>query len=241
MPTVLITGANRGVGLEFTRQYAADGWDIIACCRQPTKADKLQALARTDKKIRIQPLDVADFKAVTALAGTLKDTPLDLLINNAGVFSGLGFSYSEGRKVDDSQEFGSLDSEAWDRVLRTNTIAPIMMTQAFVPHLAKGKDSKAIMISSGMGSIEKMGPGYIAYCTSKAALNAAMRNIAHNLKQQKIAAACFHPGWVQTDMGGTHAQVKPEDSVSGMRKVIAGLTLKQTGQFINYKGEILPW
>jgi NAD(P)-dependent dehydrogenase (short-subunit alcohol dehydrogenase family) len=234
MSSVLITGASRGLGLEFTRQYAADGWDVIACCREPKKADKLQALAKDNKKIRIEPLDVSDFSAPAKLAEKLKGITLDILINNAGIYSGTD------AKHDDSQTFGTLNAEAWNTVLRTNTIAPIMVTQAFAPLMAK-KGAKIIMISSGMGSIEQAGEGVIAYRTSKAALNAAMHNIAMTLRPQHITVISFHPGWVKTDMGGSGADITPEQSVSGMRKTIVSLTEKQSGQFLRYSGEIIPW
>lgn len=241
MPTLLITGASRGIGLEFTRQYAAGGWAVIACCRNPMKADKLKALAAVHKNMRIEALDVTDPKAIEALAEKLKGTAIDLLINNAGIFSGSGYTFSSGVKEDKSQDFGSIDGEAWSRVFATNSIAPILVIQAFTPHLAKGQDRKAVNITSKMGSIELMGSGYIAYCTSKAALNAAMRNIAANLKAQNIAVANLHPGWVKTDMGGAGAPVDPEDSVAGLRKVIAGLSLKNTGEFFGYDGKTIPW
>jgi NAD(P)-dependent dehydrogenase (short-subunit alcohol dehydrogenase family) len=235
MPTILITGASRGLGLEFSRQYAADGADIIACCRDPGKAEKLRALAAQHKNIRTETLDVTDAKSITALAAKLKDTAIDILINNAGIISG------SGSKNDNTQSFGSIDAEAWDHVLRTNTIAPIMIAEAFVPHLARGKERKLIMLTSKMGSIAEMGGGYLAYRTSKAALNAAMVTISHDLKNQDIIVANLHPGWVKTDMGGAGAQIDPETSITGMRKVIAGLTPGKTGKFFNYDGAVIAW
>ena len=234
MPILLVTGASRGLGLEFTRQYAAEGWDVIACCRSPQKAKELQALAKENKKIRIETLDVSDFTAPAKLAEKLKDTSIDVLINNAGVYSGTN------AKHDDSQTFGTMNAEAWSTVLRTNTIAPIMVTQALTPLMSK-KGAKIVMISSGMGSIENAGEGVIAYRTSKAALNAAMRSIAMTLRAQHVSVISFHPGWVKTDMGGSGADITPEQSVSGMRKVIGGLTEKQSGGFYRYSGEVIPW
>lgn len=235
MPTILITGASRGLGFEFTHQYAHEGADVIACCRAPDKAEKLKAIAQQHKNIRIEALDVTDGKSIAALAVRLKDTAIDILINNAGIISG------GNGKEDGTQDFGAVDAEAWDHVLRTNTIAPIMVLQALVPNLASNKNSKAIMITSKMGSIGEMGGGYLAYRTSKAALNAAMVTVSHDLKQKNIAIANLHPGWVKTDMGGAGAQITPETSVTGMRKVIAGLTLAKTGQFFNYDGTIIAW
>jgi len=240
MPSVFITGASRGIGLEFARQYAGAGWDVIAGCRTPAKANMLQALAAKHKNIRIEPLDVTDAKSIATLAAKLKDTAVDLLINNAGIFSGARGATS-AEHGDESQEFGSIDAENWDRVLRTNTIAPIMVTQALAACVARGKQRKIAMITSKMGSIAEMGDGYIAYRSSKAALNAAMVTIAHDLKAQGIAVINLHPGWVKTDMGGEGAQITPDISVRGMRKVIDGLALKDTGKFFGYDGKIIAW
>jgi NAD(P)-dependent dehydrogenase (short-subunit alcohol dehydrogenase family) len=240
MPTVLITGANRGLGLEFVRQYAADHWAVIAVCRHPEKAEELQSLMNKHNSVRIEALDAADTKSIQILTEKLDDIEIDVLINNAGIFSGGTFSGS-ATKVDKGQEFGSFDAEAWNKVLRVNTIAPIMMTEALLPHLQRSKDAKVINITSRMGSIDEMGSGYIAYRTSKAALNAAMRVIMHDLKAKGITIANLHPGWVQTDMGGKEAPLQPEISIKGMRKVIEWLTLKDSGQFISYDGKSIPW
>jgi NAD(P)-dependent dehydrogenase (short-subunit alcohol dehydrogenase family) len=243
MPTVLITGANRGIGLEFVRQYAAEGWNGIACCRNLQKADQLQALAKAHKNIRIEALDVTDTKSIAALAAKLKDTPIDLLINNAGIYSGSGGdgSHFSSNNRDPSQTFGSLDAESWGRVLRTNAIAPLMVAQALMPSLTKSKNAKIVMITSRMGSIANAEEGDIAYRSSKAALNAAMHNIAMSLQSKSITVVAVHPGWVKTDMGGAYADMTPEQSVSALRKLIAELTLKQTGQFLRYNGESVPW
>lgn len=248
MPTILITGANRGLGLEFVRQYAADGWDVIACCRNPAKATDLQKLAAKQENILIETLDVTDLKSIDALAKNLKDRVIDLLINNAGILSGDGQSYApdrerapDGRMNGEGQSFGSIDAAGWQKVLAANTIAPVMMLQAFVSHLMRSENPKLVNITSKMGSIGEMGTGYIAYRTSKAALNAAMCNIGPDLQAKKIAWVNFHPGWVQTDMGGKSADITPDVSITGMRKVIAGLTLKNTGQFLDYQGKTVPW
>jgi NAD(P)-dependent dehydrogenase (short-subunit alcohol dehydrogenase family) len=240
MPTVLITGANRGLGLEFVRQFAAQEWAVIAVCRHPEKADELQKLMSKYNRVRIEALDVGDLASVKILTEKLEDIEIDVLINNAGIFSGGSFSGS-ATKVDRGQEFGSLDAEAWDKVLRINTIAPIMMTEALLPHLLRSEDPKVINISSKMGSIEEMGSSYIAYRTSKAALNAAMRVISHDLKSKGVIIVNLHPGWVQTDMGGKEAPLKPEDSVKGMIKVITKLTPKDSGTFIGYDGKVIAW
>ena len=243
MPVVLVTGASRGLGFEFVRQYAADGWDVIACCRKPEAAKELRALAAKQKTVRVEALEVTDQNSIGALAQKLKNVPLDLLINNAGIFSGTG---RDGRDFQDdaddkSQSFGTIESAAWARVLETNAIAPIMVTEALTGNLLLGKGRKAVMITSKMGSIELAGEGDIAYRSSKAALNAAMHNIALSLKDRNVTVAALHPGWVKTDMGGSRALLAPEESITGMRQVIAGLTPDKTGQFFDYSGKALPW
>jgi NAD(P)-dependent dehydrogenase (short-subunit alcohol dehydrogenase family) len=240
MPNALITGANRGIGLEFVRQYAHDGWTVIACCRSPSRATELLSFSRDHEAISVESLDVADTRSVSALAQKLRATPIDLLINNAGIYSGADRARFAG-SGDISQSFGTIDYDAWEQVLRVNTIAPIRIIEAFAPLLAKQHGAKIINITSRMGSLEEMGNGSIAYRTSKAALNAAMRVIAHDLQAQKISIVNLHPGWVQTDMGGKNAHLKTEESVRSLRKTIAGIDLKTSSQFLNYDGTIIPW
>jgi NAD(P)-dependent dehydrogenase (short-subunit alcohol dehydrogenase family) len=237
MPTVLITGANRGLGLEFVTQYAAESWDVVACCRAPDKADKLQALAKAHKNVTIHQLEVSESKSLSALAERLKTTALDLLINNAGIYSGGGGTLGN----DKSQTFGNIDAIAWAKVLLVNTIAPIMTIQAFASRMKRGAGKKIINITSRMGSLMEMGAGSIAYRSSKAALNGAMRVVKHDLDADSIAIYNFHPGWVQTDMGGKSAHLTPHESVTAMRKTIAGLTHAQSGSYFNYDGQIIPW
>lgn len=239
MPTVLITGANRGIGLEFANQYADEKWNVIAACRQPDKADTLQDLARLTSSIQIEKLDVTDQTSIDALASKLNGQAIDVLINCAGIYSGGSGTGIE--HDDDTQTFGTIDPEAWDKVLRTNTIAPIMVTQAFTPHVLLGEQKKIVMLSSMMGSISRNTKGAIAYRTSKAALNMAMRNVAQALHEHQIAVVSLHPGWVRTDMGGSQAAISTDESVTGMRKIIADLTLEQSGSFLGYDGETWPW
>lgn len=239
MPTILITGANRGLGLEFVRQYAADGARVIACCRAPAAAEALNKLAADHSQVTVEELDVIRPASIAALAGRLQGGALDVFINNAGVLTGS----TTGASVagDPSQTFGTLDSDAWDYVLRINTIAPIMLAEAFSPHVAASGQGKIINISSSMGSLARGQSGFTAYRSSKAALNSAMLSIAVPLAKLGITIANLHPGWVQTDMGGQGADITPEESISGMRKVIAALTLKDTGRFLDYTGAIVPW
>jgi NAD(P)-dependent dehydrogenase (short-subunit alcohol dehydrogenase family) len=240
MPTILITGCNRGLGLEFARQYAAEGWDVIACCRHPKKADKLQALVAQSPNVRILELDVSDISSFSAFSASLKDVAIDLLINNAGILSG-GATSTTALKGDVGQILPTIDSTAWTQVLAVNTLAPIMLTQSLLPQLKRGRECKVIMISSGWGSIENMEPNFIAYRTSKAALNAATRNIAMALKAEKIICVSISPGWVSTDMGGVGADLTPEESVSGLRKTISALTPQNSGQFLRRDGGRSAW
>ncbi len=239
--TVLITGASRGLGLEFVRQYAADGANVIACCRAPSSAEALQALAKANPLIVIEKLNVTDDANISALAEKLKDTAIDLLINCAGIYSGAG-PHVSAESDDKTQSLGSINSAHWMKVLRTNTIAPIMVAEAFQKNLSRKAGSKLIMISSRMGSIDHISrEGDIAYRSSKAALNAAMKSVSISLKNQKSIVACLHPGWVKTDMGGKGADLTPKQSVTQMRGVISSLKQENSGQFLNFNGQNIPW
>ncbi len=238
MPTLLITGANRGLGLEFTRQYAADGWNVVACCRAPEKAEALQALVKSSPLVKREALEVTDAASIAALAAKLQDAGIDLLINNAGIYSGAA---NAALGKDSSQNFGTIDAAAWATVLNVNTIAPIMIIEAFTPHVKKSAGKKFVNITSRMGSLTEMGAGSVAYRSSKTALNGAMRVIAHDLQPQRLSVYNFHPGWVQTDMGGKNAHLTPEQSVTAMRATIAKLTPESSGSYLNYDGQIIPW
>lgn len=224
MPTALVTGANRGIGLEFVRQYAGAGWHVIATCRKPDTAAELKAVAGT---VEIHRLDVTDAGQIAALAQTLKGRPIDLLINNAGIM-GHG-------------TIGRIDYAAWEEVLRVNTLAPVRIVEALLPNVAASERRQIVALTSRMGSIAESGGGYYAYRSSKAALNAAMHALAADLKGQRITVALFHPGWVKTDMGGPGALVAPRDSVAGMRAVIERLRPADSGRFFNYDGSEIPW
>lgn len=227
MPTVMITGANRGLGLEFARQYLADGWRVVATCRTPKQAKELVGLKGN---IKIRPLDVTDAAQVRALARSLKGTAIDVLINNAGIF---------GPRKD---VFGRVDTEAWDEVFRVNVMAPMLISEVFADHVTRSEKKTIIAITSKMGSIEgtNTGGGYI-YRSSKAALNMVMRSLSVTLKPRGITVAMIHPGWVRTDMGGAGAAIDPVESVAAMRKLIAGLKPKASGSFYNYDGTPIPW
>ncbi|NOU13411.1 MAG: SDR family oxidoreductase [Methylococcaceae bacterium] len=231
MTTVLITGANRGLGLEFTRQYAAAGWDVIAACRQPDQANDLIELANRYPCIRLATLNVAEFDQIDTLANKLSDTPIDILINNAGVY---GDERGHG--------FGHLDYDAWTNTLKINSQAPIKLAEAFLANIKLGNKKLIVTISSLMGSMaDNTSGGSILYRSSKAAVNAAMKSLAIDLSDLAIGSLILHPGWVRTDMGGPNGLIDVEQSVSGMREVIAGFSLVQSGAFIKYDGSPLPW
>jgi NAD(P)-dependent dehydrogenase (short-subunit alcohol dehydrogenase family) len=241
MPTVMITGANRGLGLEFIRHYANNGWNVIGTCRDPDKAKDVQAAATGHPKLRIVALDITNAESRKTLAKQLKDAAIDVLINNAGILSGNAASAWEDDNAPD-QIFGSLDADAWAKVLLTNTLAPVMVSEAFLGHIKNGAQRKIIMISSLAGSITGMSRiGHIAYRSSKTALNTAMHNMSLGLEKDGIIVVSLHPGWVQTDMGGKGADITPAQSIEGMTEVIAGLSLSDSGKFLDYKGAEVPW
>jgi NAD(P)-dependent dehydrogenase (short-subunit alcohol dehydrogenase family) len=217
MPTVLITGANRGIGLEFARQYAADSWSVVATARRPEAAGELNKLGA-----EVWPLDAADPASINALAASLKDRGIDVLIANAGMLP------------------RGVDAGEWAKAFATNCIGPTLLAKALKPNMVAG--GKMVAITSKMGSIaDNDSGGAIAYRSSKAALNAAWRSLSIDWRGDDVTLAMLHPGWVQTDMGGAGAAIAPPTSVTDMRKTIAGLTPNQSGSFLNYDGQELPW
>ena len=226
--TILITGTNRGIGLEFTQQYAADGWDVIACCREPKSAGALQVLANTYKNIEIVTLDVADFVQIDAVALQLKDHKIDVLINNAGVYP--------------ESSLGDVNYDDWASAFKINSMAPLKMAEAFMPHIVKSRLKKVATLSSKMGSIDdNSGGGSYIYRSSKTAVNMMMKSLAIDVKTNGVSVVTLHPGWVQTDMGGPNGQVTTQTSVTGLRKVIADLSLENSGKFIAYDGKEIAW
>jgi len=222
----MITGAARGLGLDFTRQYAAKGWKIHACARS---AEGLKGIAGD---IHHHPLDVTDYAAVKALAAKLSDEAIDVLICNAGV---------GGERGSNAQDLGTLDPVLWRRIFEVNTLAPLMMAEAFAPHVARSAQKKLIGISSILGSIGKNNGGRYFYRASKTALNMEWSVLAKDLESKGVICVVLHPGWVQTDMGGPTATLTIEQSVPGMVKVIDGLKPSDNGRFLQYDGSELPW
>lgn len=242
MPTMLITGGNRGLGLEFVEQYLAEGWHVIASCRVPDKADELNALrAGAGDLLEIEALDVDDDKSVATLAEKLQGRAIDLLINNAGTIDKEAYGTAAYDDVDDPDP-GTYDFNEWRRVMDTNLLGPIRVTSAFVEHMTRAENPILVMMGSGLSSIanNKL-PGRYSYRTSKAALNMAMRGMAVWLEPKNITTVTISPGWTRTGLGGPNAVNSVDNSVQGMRKVIAGLSLQDVGRFINFDGEEIPW
>jgi NAD(P)-dependent dehydrogenase (short-subunit alcohol dehydrogenase family) len=227
MPSVLITGANRGLGFEFAKQYARDGYRVFATARE--RGPALETLQKQHDNLSLHALEVTDAKSVRALASELKSEPIDILINNAGTM---------GPKA---QSLGQIDYDGFLDTLRINTLGPLRVAEAFIESVASSQRKLMVAITSGMGSISDSSGGSYAYRASKAALNMSFHNLGMDLKSRGIIAVVINPGWVQTDMGGTHAPTTPEDSISAMRKVFDSLTLADAGSFKNYRGSDYGW
>lgn len=228
--TILITGANRGIGLEFVRRFAADDWQVIACCRDPAAAGELQALAQTTSGIEIQALDVTDYPRMQALAAELAGRPIDILLSNAGIYGPKGVA------------FGDVDPRSWREVLEVNTIAPLMLAQAFVDSVAASERKLIAVISSKVGSIADNGSGgSYAYRSSKSAVNQVVKSLSIDLADRGISTISLHPGWVLTDMGGPNAEIDTVESVSGLAGILQAAGPAQNGHFIEYNGDPIPW
>lgn len=220
MPTILITGANRGIGLEFAKHYTGEGWDVIATAREPGAAADLNALG-----VEVMPLDYADPASIDAFCDALGERPVDVLVCNAGVMGPL-----------------APERDGWIDALAVNAVAPTLLALRLKANLKAGSVKKAIATSSRMGSIaDNDGGGYYAYRSSKAALNAAWKSLGIEFKADDIAVAVVHPGWVQTDMGGSNATIDTATSVAGLAQVIERLDIATTGRFWNYDGNAIPW
>jgi NAD(P)-dependent dehydrogenase (short-subunit alcohol dehydrogenase family) len=230
--TVLITGTNRGIGLEFGRQYAEKGYTVIATARTPEKAEELIALAKGNNKIIIEKLDVTDHTAIDALAEKYKEQSIDILLNNAGISGG-----------SDSQKFGNIDYAVFDTAMRVNVQGPLKMAEAFLPHVLASEQKKIIAVSSSMGSIKKTFGILYTYRASKAALNMTYATMAKELKRKKVIVGLVNPGPTSTDfMKGVKGKLRePSVAVTDMMRNIDGLTIKTTGSFLQYNGKKLPW
>ncbi|RMD68386.1 MAG: SDR family oxidoreductase [Gammaproteobacteria bacterium] len=232
MSAILVTGSNRGLGLEWVRQYAEAGWHVHATCRHPDKAHDLKALAARHPHITLHRLDVTRPEEIREVAGALRGQAIDVLVNNAGVYLE---KYDDGR-------LGHIDFAAWEETFRVNTLGPVRVTAAFLEHVARSAKRLVVAISSHMGAIAEIDmPGSYAYRSSKAALNAAMKGISLELRPRGIGVLLLHPGWVRTRMGGPDAPLLPEESVSAMRRLVEGFTMAMSGRFFRYNGTEIPW
>jgi NAD(P)-dependent dehydrogenase (short-subunit alcohol dehydrogenase family) len=222
--TALVTGANRGIGLELVKQLKAQGHDVIGTARKPEEAVELQAL-----DARVLQLDVTDSASVEAMAGALEGQPIDLLINNAGI---------GGHRAD---SFDDTDFDQIGLTFEVNSIGPMRVTQALLPNVLASQRKLVIQMSSIMGSIEENRGGYYGYRASKTALNMLNKSLALELADRGVTAVVLHPGWVKTRMGGAGAMITTDVSVQGLLRVIAGLKPTDTGRFFDYQGNELPW
>ena len=228
--SILITGTNRGIGLEFVKHYLKNNEKVIATCRNKNSAKDLLELKNTTSNLSLVELDVSNPNSINEFASKITDQPIDTFINNAGVF---------GPR---NNEFGNFNAKEWLDVFNINTIAPLLITQKILKNLRLGKNKKLVFISSKVGSIEEnTGGGMYIYRSSKTALNQVIKSLSIDFKDENFIAAALHPGWVQTDMGGPNALIDTKTSVKGMAEVIDNLVLKNSGRFYNYDGSSIPW
>ena len=227
MTTIFITGANRGLGLEFTKQYLESGWAVIATCRKPQTATEL---AELNGNLRILELDVADFGAIKKIAKQLSADKIDVLLNNAGIM---------GPK---KNGLGEISVKDWEDVFRINTQAPLRVVENLIGNIVNSERKTIVSMSSLLGSVGSNDSGGIyAYRSSKAALNAISKCLSIDLRKKGVISIVVSPGWARTDMGGPNATVDPADSVAGIRKVIDGLTIEDSGKIFNFDGRLLIW
>lgn len=229
--TLLVTGANRGIGLELVRQYAAAGWRVYAGCRQPETAFDLNRLmAEADGRISVHPLEVTNPAHIAGIRSVLGSQPLDILLNNAGIYG------------QDDASFGHTDEALWLQTFRVNCIAPMKMMEALVDNVAASKRRIMATLSSKMGSMADNGSGgsYV-YRSSKAAVNAVMKSASIDLKRRGITTVILHPGWVKTDMGGSNAEITTEQSVTHLRAILERVNPADNGHYFDIDGSIIPW
>jgi NAD(P)-dependent dehydrogenase (short-subunit alcohol dehydrogenase family) len=231
MKTVLITGANRGIGLEHVRRFAARGVRVFATARTPAEAGELQALAAgSDGRVEVLAYEANDFEAPSRLKAALGATALDLLFANAGAIG------------DKSKSFGSVDAEDVLQLIRVNALAPLKLAEALADNVAASQRKLIAFQSSRMGSIGENGSGgYYAYRLAKGALNMIARNVSIDLRSRGVIAVALHPGWVRTRMGGESAPVSVDECVAGQQRLFDSLTLAESGRFFSYDGSELPW
>jgi NAD(P)-dependent dehydrogenase (short-subunit alcohol dehydrogenase family) len=231
MPRVLITGSNRGLGLEWVRQLSAENWRVLATCRHPADAQGLNDLAEARTNVTVHRLDVTSVEDVRAMRWAMQDQPLDLLLNNAGIYLEKG-----------GPRLGAIRYDDWLRTFEVNTLGAVRVTEALADQLQLGNEPMVVVTSSHMGSIADIeAPGSYYYRSSKAALNAAFKGVAAELMPRGIPVIIIHPGAVRTRMGGPESSLSPEQSVRAMRRVVASAGMADTGRFFRYDGTELPW
>ena len=225
MSNILIIGANRGLGLEFAKQYSELGHHVFATTRDKSKSDQLVAIANTT----VFELDLNKDKSIDSFIDEMSSIKIDILIHNSGIFR-------------DEQLSEDLEIDAWMNEMRINAITPIIVARKLKPNVLAGEDKKIIFISSQMGSIDDNYSGrFYFYRSSKSALNSAAKSLAIDWKDKNISVLMLHPGWVKTDMGGESAKLEIPDSIQRMIQVISDLNLETSGSFVNYEGNKLEW
>ncbi len=231
MKNVFITGANRGLGLEFVRQYLASGRKVLATCRDMNGASELINLNKEfSGRLQILELDLFSDDSINKLSEILSDTPIDLFVNNAGMMGVRNL------------KLGEVSGGSWEEVFRVNTIAPVLLVQNLLKNICLGHEKKMIFISSRVGSItENTGGAMYAYRSSKTALNQVVKSLSIDLFDRGVSSVALHPGWVLTDMGGPNALIDVKTSVMGMISVINSINNSDSGKFFNYDGSIIKW
>ena len=226
MATVLVTGASRGIGSELVKQYSAEGAEVIACVRDTAAAPGLEGV---NGNVRIVQMDTGSPESIAASAAEVGDQALDVVINNAG--------YVGGAK----QSIDDVDLDEWHRTLDINTIGPLLIARAFKANLAASGDGKLMNVTSQLAASTWPFGGMLVYSSTKAAFSKVAQILALDWKEDPITVALVHPGWVRTDMGGPNAEISAEESASGIRSLIAGLTKADSGKFYKWNGDIHPW
>jgi len=228
---ILVTGANRGIGLEMVKVAVSRQWQVKACCRNPHVAEKLTEVARMSAGlVTVHPLDVTDKAQIQALAYELRGEAIDILINNAGSYGSL------------QNQFGDVDEQNWLETFKINTIAPLNMAEAFIGHVALSQKKLIATVSSKMASMsDNTSGGSYIYRSSKAALNAVIKSMSMDLMEKNVCCVVLHPGWVKTDMGGANAEITTRESVKQMFKTLEECGLDDTGSFYEIDGSIILW
>ncbi len=228
---ILITGTNRGIGLEMVKMAVKNRWRVFACCRNPLEADKLNEVAMmSGGMVSVHTLDVSDTAQIQALAYELRNETIDILFNNAGVYGSM------------LNSFGQVDKQDWLRTFEINTIAPMQMAEHFVENVANSERKIMAFMTSKMGSMadNSSGNSYI-YRSSKAALNAVVKSLSIDLAPRHITCLLLHPGWVKTDMGGPYAEITTRESVTSLFNIIENASLDDSGSFFDIDGTMIPW